>query len=62
MVAWIHCPACNKVVDEFESRCYWCHSDKAILKLKEKVEYETDRCSRERVCGDGSSRGNETCL
>jgi hypothetical protein len=36
MVEWNLCPACHKVVDEFEDRCGWCFFKENIVKSDEK--------------------------
>lgn len=36
MVEWNFCPACQKVVDEFEERCGWCLPKMKVAKSDEK--------------------------
>lgn len=35
MVAWLFCPKCKKVVDQFETKCYYCHSNSGPKRLNE---------------------------
>jgi hypothetical protein len=32
---WQFCNVCNKVVDEYEDKCYWCGTPKAEIEARE---------------------------
>jgi hypothetical protein len=36
MVEYIFCKKCGKVIDEFESKCYWCDKKKEQPKEESK--------------------------
>lgn len=49
MVAWLWCPSCGKVVDEFENECHWCKSKEGprqLEKYQKREEREEDRGDR----------------